>query len=283
MVALLALLSSLLWGTSDFLGGAASRRLPGLSVVGVSQLLALLGLVPLVALTGAVDTPGTYVVPGMLAGLVGTAALGAFYQALATGTMGVVAPVASLGVILPVAVGLVRGEAPSGPQLLGVVVAVAGVVLASGPELSGDAGNRPLLLALAAALGFGVVAVLIARGSRGDSGAVLMTLATMRLTSVLALTVLLAATTTRNRRWGVGVGRHDLPLLTAIGAGDVGANALYAIATRGGLLSVVAVLGSLYPVVTVLLARRLLHERLRPVQVTGVAASLLGVVLLAAG
>lgn len=282
MPALLALLSSLLWGTADFLGGVATRRLPGPSVVGVSQLIALIALVPVAVLTGALDTPTAYVVPGVLAGLVGTAAIGAFYQALATGTMGIVAPVAALGVVLPVAFGLVRGDAPSVPQLLGIAVAVAGVVLASGPELSGGAGARPLLLALGAAAGFGVVFVLIAEGSRGGAGAVVMTLVTMRLTSVVARGALLLATA-RTRGLDLGVRRGDLPLLAATGLGDVGANACYAVATRGSLLSVVAVLGSLYPVVTVLLARRLLAERLRPVQIAGVGAALLGVVLLAAG
>ena len=102
MPALFALLSSLLWGTADFLGGVATRRLPGPSVVVVSQLIALIALVPVAVLTGSFDTPTTYVVPGVLAGLVGTAAIGAFYEALATGTMGIVAPVAALGVVLPV-------------------------------------------------------------------------------------------------------------------------------------------------------------------------------------
>lgn len=282
MPALLALLSSLLWGTADYLGGVATRRLPGPSVVGGSQLIALLALLPIVVLTGAMDTPTSYVVPGVLGGLVGTAAIGAFYQALATGTMGIVAPVAALGVVLPVAVGLAHGDAPTVPQLLGIAVAVAGVVLASGPELAGGAGARPLLLAVAAAIGFGVVFVLIAQGSRGGVGAVVMTLVTMRLTSVLARGVLLMASATR-RGWDLGVRRGDLPLLAAVGLGDVGANACFAVATRASLLSVVSVLGSLYPVVTVLLARRLLAERLRPVQIAGVGAALVGVVLLAAG
>jgi len=87
---LLALLSSVLWGTSDFLGGTATRRLPGASVVLVSQFVALLGLLPVAALTGAFTTPTSYVLPAVLAGLIGTTALGAFYNALATGTMGVV-------------------------------------------------------------------------------------------------------------------------------------------------------------------------------------------------
>ncbi|MCW2605391.1 MAG: protein of unknown function transrane, partial [Frankiales bacterium] len=181
MSVLLALFASALWGVSDFLGGSLSKRVPALTVVGVSQLVALLALTPLALVTGELSAERGYVLPGVLAGATGLVALVAFYSALASGTMGVVAPVASLGAAVPVLVGLVRGEVPSALQLLGIVVAVAGVVLASGPELSGGAGLRPLLLALVAAAGFGVVIVLVADGAESS---VLMTLLTMRLTSV---------------------------------------------------------------------------------------------------
>lgn len=278
MAVLLALLSSVLWGTSDFLGGTATRRLRATTVVGASQVVALLVLVPLALVIGPDGT--SYLLPAVGAGVIGLLALAAFYRALATGTMGVVAPVASLGVVLPVVLGLVRGEQPGTVQVAGIVAAVAGVVLASGPELSGRAGGRPLLLALASAVGFGVVTVLIAAGSRGGGpGRVVLLLLVMRLSSCLLLGLLWLAT----RRPGLGLARRDAPLIAAVGFGDATANALYALATRGHLLSVVAVLASLYPVTTVLLARQVLHERLRPVQVTGVSAALLGVVLLTAG
>lgn len=315
MPAALALLSSLLWGTSDFLGGTASRRLPALSVLGGSQLVALLGLVPVAVLTGELDAPRGYLLPGVAAGLVGMVALSAFYRALAAGTMGVVAPVASLGVVVPIGVGLLRGEAPTALQLTGMAAAIVGVVLASGPELSGEgrhggqggqggrgreaAGSLPLLLAGLAAVGFGVVLVLVALGSRaadpviggaggsaagggGVGGSVVMVLLTMRLTSVLALSALLVGAAPR-RGWSVGVARTDLPVLAAVGAGDVLANGCYALAARSSLVSVTAVLASLYPVVTALLAYRLHAERLRGVQVAGVAAALAGVALIAAG
>jgi drug/metabolite transporter (DMT)-like permease len=203
-----------------------------------------------------------------------------FYRALSIGTMGVVAPVAALGVAVPVVVGLARGEQPSAWQLLGIAVAVAGVVLASGPELSMRAGLQPLLLAVGAAVGFGVVLLLVARASEHASDAVVMTLVTMRATSVSVLLVVLAVV---GRRARLGVGRRDLPLLMLTGACDAAANGTYALASRSSLLSVAAVLASLYPVVTALLAYRLLAERLRPVQWVGVAASLVGVGLLAGG
>ena len=282
MSALLALVSSLLWGASDFLGGTASRRIPVSGVLGTAQLVALLGLLPIALLTGELGHERGYLVPAVAAGLVGMAALAAFFRALAVGTMGVVAPIAALGVVIPVGVGLVRGESPTVLQLVGLAVAIVGVVLASGPELSGGAGRAPLLLAAAAAAGFGTVITLVAAGSRGPGGSVIMTLLTMRLTAVLVLTGLLVARA-RRRGWQIGVRRADLPLLAAIGAGDVLANATFAVASQTGLVSVTAALASLYPVVTALLAYRFHAERLRSVQVLGVAAALLGAGLLAAG
>jgi drug/metabolite transporter (DMT)-like permease len=279
--ALLALLSSALWGFSDYLGGSASRRLPVPSVLLLSQAAGLVTLLVLAGATGAYDAPRDYLLPAAAAGAVGACALGLFYRALSIGTMGVVAPVAALGVALPVVIGLVRGEQPSGAQTVGIVVAVIGVVLASGPELSGrgSGGATALLLAVGAAIGFGVVLVLVAAASDGDdSGAVVMTLATMRVTSVTLLGLVLLAV-----RPGLGVQRADLPVLAAIGLADAGANGTYALASRSSLVSVAAVLASLYPVVTALLAYRFSGERLRAVQVAGVGISLAGVGLLAGG
>ena len=280
MPVVLSLLASLLWGAADFLGGTATRRLPVTSVVGVSQLVALLGLLPVAVLAGALDEPRSYVLPGVGAGVVGPLALAAFYRALSVGTMGVVAPVAALGVVVPVAAGLLGGESPSPVQLAGIGVAVVGVVLASGPEISGGAGVRSLVLAGLAAVGFGTVFLLLADGSSsGSLGSVVMTLLTMRLTTVLLMTALLLVT----RRFELEVRRRDLPVLVVVGAFDVGANAAFAVASQSDLISVTAVLASLYPVVTVLLARQVHGERLVGPQVPGVVLALAGVVLLAGG
>lgn len=282
MAAALALLSSLLWGTADFLGGTASRRLDALRVVLASQTVALVGLVPLVLLLGPEVTAST-VGTGVVAGLVGPAALLAFYRALALGTMGVVAPIAALGVAVPVAAGLLDGEEPSAAQLAGIAVAVVGVVLASGPELrgAGRGGTRPLVLALAAALGFGIVFVLLASGSEdGGAAEVVLVLLAMRTTSVVLLGGPVLA---RSGRAALAVRRRDLPVLALIGAFDVGANGTFALASRSDLVSVVAVLASLYPAVTAVLAWRWHDERLRPLQLAGVGAALAGVVLLSAG
>ena len=274
MPVVLALLTSLLWGTSDFLRGTATKRLPAAVVVLGSQLVALLVLVPFVLLLG--ERPAAWW-PGVAAGLTGVVGLAAFYAALAVGTMGVVAPIAATGAVVPVVVGLARGEAPSALQVAGIAVALVGVVLASGPELTGGASRRPLLLAVLSAACFGTVAVLIAEGSKGPAGAALVSLAVMRVASVTALG--LVGLVRRTRVAVAGSTRA----LAAIGVFDVGANTAFAYASRQGLLSVVAVLASLYPVVTVLLAREVHGERLARVQVAGALGTLVGVALLSAG
>jgi drug/metabolite transporter (DMT)-like permease len=279
----LALLASLLWGTADFLGGTAARRLPAMAVVAVSQAVALAGLLVVAAVLGSYDDPAGYLGWALAAALVNLVALTAFYAALANGTMGVVAPIAALGVAVPVLAGVIQGDRPAVLQGFGLLLAVGGVVLASGPEVrsrDGSAGrargaHRPLLLAGVAAVGFGTVIVCVAHGAQTST---VMMLLVMRATSVGALVAIAAFGLVQVR-----AGRADLPILVAIGVGDVGANAAMAVATTRGLLSVVAVLSSLYPAVTVLLARAVHDERLKRVQAVGVLVALTGVVLIAGG
>jgi len=274
----LALCASLLWGGADFLGGTAARRLPATGVVLISQAAALLGVLVVAVATGAFGAPIGYLAWAIAAAVVGVVALTGFYAALAEGTMGVVAPIAALGVIVPVIVGIAQGDRPTAWQGLGVALAVIGVVLASGPELRGEqatGGARPLVLAAVAAVGFGLVTVFLSHGARSSTT---MTLLVMRLTSVAVLGALALAGTVQ-----VEATARDLPLLAAIGAGDLLANAALAVASTRGLLSVVAVLSSLYPAVTVLLARAVHEERLGRVQTVGVTAALVGVVVIASG
>jgi drug/metabolite transporter (DMT)-like permease len=284
VAALLALLSSLLWGSADFVGGTLSRRLPTTLVVGASQAAGLVSITLVAILAGALTAPTDYLPWAVASGLAGMVGLVCFYSALASGTMGVVSPIAALGVVVPVVVGLARGERPSAVQLVGIAVALAGVVLASGPELSGRAGARPLVLAAVAALGFGLALLFIAEGSRTST---LMTLVAMRATSVTVLTVTLAVALARSRRTAsAGVprlDRRDLGPVTLVGIGDVGANLAFGLASTRGLVSVVAVLGSLYPVITVLLARMVHAERLGRAQTVGVVGALAGVALIGVG
>lgn len=281
MAAVLALLSSLLWGSADFLGGSVSRRHRAALVVGVSQAVGLLAVLVVAGVAGAFGDDTGYVPWAMLSGIAGVVGLVSFYAALAAGTMGVVSPIAALGVVVPVLVGLARGERPGTLQVAGIVVAIAGVVLASGPELSGRAGARPLLLAGVAAVGFGFALLAIAEGSRSST---VMTLVTMRTTSVtLLVAALLVALGRGFPRADLRLGRADLLLVALVGVGDVSANLTFGLASTRGLVSVVAVLGSLYPVVTVLLARVLHGERLGTAQTVGVAGALGGVALIAVG
>jgi drug/metabolite transporter (DMT)-like permease len=276
--ALLALASSVMWGTSDFFAGLRARTLAPTAVVAWSQgsALVLLSLVVVVAgpSLGVFDRPGRWAGFAVLAGLAGLMGLVSFYTALASGTMGVVAPIASLGAAVPVVLGVVAGERPSGLAYVGMVVAVAGAALASGPELTRGGPVRtllrPLLLAMVAAVGFGLALYFLNRGARGS---LLGTLWGMRLTSMAVF-----VTVALSRRSAGGVRPGDLPRLTAIGAGDVGANLLFGLASTRGMVSVASVLGSMYPAVTVIWARLLLKEMLRPVQLCGVALSLVGVV-----
>lgn len=280
--ALLAVLSSALWGTADFLGGSVSRRLPVLTVLLAAQGAALIALAVVVPATGGLLAPGRYLVWGISYGLVGMVALASFYRALATGTMGVVAPIAATGVVIPVLVGLVDGDRPQTHQYVGMALAVVGIVLAStAPGLADAAddaaarrtGLQSIGLAVIAAAGFGTVLVLIERGSRTSAG---MTILAARCSSIVLLLVIALLV-----RRPAGPWRPDLKLLVLIGLLDVSANSAYALAGSPGQLSRIAVLASLYPVVTVLLARFIHHERLGRLQAAGVATALAGVVLIA--
>lgn len=274
MAALLALLSSLTWGTSDFLGGLLSRRLPAAAVYGLSQAVGLVALVAVVTATGGWALDGGAWGWAVVSGLLGLGAMLAFYTALATGPMGIVAPLVALSTAVPVLVGVLRGDSPSTLQVVGIVVAIVGIALASGPELTAARSARPLVLATTAAIGFGAMYVTMAEGSAYDP---LLTVTGMRVTSV----VLLGAAAVLLRSVG-GPTRRDLVPLAAIGVLDAGANVMYGVASTLGLLSTTAVLASLYPVVTAVLAAVFLHERLRRPQYAGVVAVLAGVVLIGA-
>jgi drug/metabolite transporter (DMT)-like permease len=279
VAALIALFTSLLWGTSDYFGGALSKERKVLGVVGASQALGLSFALVFVAATGEWHKQlfgwHGYGIYAVVAGYVGFLALLAFYAALSSGTMGVVSPIASLGVIVPVVASLVRGERPSALQLFGICIAVLGIVAASGPELSGAAGTKSVLLAIAAGIGFGTALTFMQLGSRVSP---LMTMTTMRVVTVATLGVILLFTPRL-----VDVTRADIPLLALIGIFDVSANVLLGVASTRGMFSVVVVLGSLYPMMTVFLAAKLQHERLARIQYFGITFSLMGIVLIGLG
>ncbi|WP_055526280.1 EamA family transporter [Streptomyces graminilatus] len=285
MTAFFALVTSLLWGLADFGGGLLTRRIPALTVVVVSQSIAAVVLGAIVVLTGGWSEAGPRLWFAVAAGLAGPVALLSFYKALALGPMGVVSPLASLGVAVPVSVGLLLGERPGLLQAAGIAVAVVGVVLAGGPQLRGaPVQRRAVLLGLLAALGFGTVFVLIAEASTTLTG-LFLALFVQRVTNVA---VGGAALYVSVRRGGSalpagGFPWRLLPALGFVGLADVAANGTYSTAAQHGPVTLAAVLASLYPVVTALAARGFLSERLRAVQAAGAGLALVGTLLLATG
>ncbi|MGA5197968.1 EamA family transporter [Streptomyces exfoliatus] len=287
MTVLFALATSLLWGFADFGGGLLTRRIPALTVVVVSQLLAVLVLGTVVLATSAWTEAGPELWYAVGAGVVGPAAMLAFYKALALGPMGVVSPLGALGVVVPVSVGLLVGDRPGLLQFAGIAVAIVGVLLAGGPELRGAPVQRQaVLLTLVAAFGFGSVMALIAEASTTITG-LFLALFVQRVTNVLVGGGALYASVRRGGRalpeGGPQVIRAALPALAFVGLADVAANGTYAIAAQQGPVTVAAVLASLYPVVTALAARGFLKERLRAIQAAGAGLALVGTVLLATG
>jgi drug/metabolite transporter (DMT)-like permease len=273
----LALGSSLVYGVSDFLGGLKSRSLPLLSVLLVSQGSALIALMVAVAASGAEAPEGEFLLYGAIAGLAEAVGVAAFYRGLAVGVMSIVSPIAATAPVVPVVAAILLGELPGTIQVVGIVLAVAGVGIISLEPERGESARDPtpsILFGMLTALGFG--GFLVAMDAASEGG-VLWALFVARLASVTAF-----ASAFLIRRAPLGVRRGEAPVLVLIGFLIIAADSLYATATTEGLLSVVVVLSSLYPVVTIALARFYLKERLRRPQQLGVAAALSGAVLISA-
>jgi drug/metabolite transporter (DMT)-like permease len=275
---LLALAASFAWGFADFGAGVATRRLPVFVVAAVSQTAGLIFVGAIVLATGASAPSRTELAWAAFAGVVGLVGLSFFYRALAVGTMGIVGPITATAAVVPVAYGLGRGERPSALQGIGVALAIAGVIAASLEPLPEGGGRRlgtGVGFALIAAFSFGWSLVGLGRAAAGGVAFATMTmrLAAVPIGIVLALTL---------QPRGPASSRGWL-LLVAIGVIDTGATLLYAAAATKGLLSIVAVLSSLYPIVIVALARLLLAERVARTQLAGVGVALAGVALISAG
>jgi drug/metabolite transporter (DMT)-like permease len=273
LAVVLALGASVVWGAGDFAGGLTTKQLPVWSVVIGSQSAGLLMMLVLALATGeplpSVQTAGWAVAAG-LAGAIGVAAL---YGALATGAMGLVAPISGVGAAgIPIAFGVLVGERPTMLQVAGMIAGLLAVGLASGPVKGGS--NRGVGLAVIAAIGFGTLFVLF---KQAGATSVFWPLVAARVGSVSVFTA-----------WCSATGRPVLPppsraaLLVALaGLLDMTANGLYILSTRQGLLSLVAVLSSLYPIGTAVLARVILDERLTRRQQLCAVMALGGAVLIA--
>jgi drug/metabolite transporter (DMT)-like permease len=275
MAILLAIASALMWGGADFFGGSAARRLKVLVVTFASQGAGLVSVVLLFAVVGA---PFSFegAIYGAAAGIVGAVALSVFYAALAAGVMSLVAPLSALGAVVPVSVALAEGARLEALAVVGMAVTLAGVVLIARREPGAPALTRRVLgLAAGAALGIGTVLTLFQLGTDVPGSSGLGVVAAARTASITVTGLAILAT-----RTSLAMTRPQAGRVALVGVADTGANAMFAVASETGPDALVAVLGSLYPVTTVLLARAFLAERLTRRQAAGVALALSGAALL---
>lgn len=275
MAAILALAGAFGWGVGDFLGGLAARRLAVLTVLALSQAVGLVGVLVWVLLSGD-DFPGLVeVLPAGAGGIAAMVGLGALYRGFAIGAIGIVAPISAAAPVVPLAADTAMGNVPSAVQWFGVALVVGGIVVLSREPYGTSAVAAGAGLAVVAALGFGLFFVGIDAGS-DESYAWGVTAA--RLASVpVAVAAALAVGAS------LSPPRRLLPMVVGVGVFDTAANVLFAAATTYGAVGIVAVLGSLYPVVTIFLAWLVLGERLSVVKRTGGAVALAGAAFVAGG
>jgi drug/metabolite transporter (DMT)-like permease len=271
----LALGASLSWGFADFFGPLKGRTLGPLRTLLYVQLSGLAAIALIVAARGRAPASATALL-AVPAAISGTLGLYAYYRGMVVGAMSVVAPIAGASAAVPVVVGIASGDRPSPAKIAGIVCAIAGVYLAARePGRTGSRIAAGVGLALLAALGFGCYFPFMHAAGRADfwwaSLFFRMTSSSVIVAAVLA------------RRPPLAIGAREFPPLFLIGFGDMFGNLLFAAASSHGLVSIVSVLASLYPVVTVLLARAVLSERVARAQEGGVLLTLAGVALISAG
>jgi len=277
VAAVLGLAGAALWGIGDFLGGLASRRMAVLAVLAISQAIGLAGVVLWVLLAHDPFPGVTELLPAAAAGVAGLVGLGALYRGFAVGAMGIVAPISAASPIVPLTVDAARGITPGVLQWLGVALVLVGIVTLS-KEPSGSATQRIAAgagLALVAALGFGGFVVGLDAGA--DESAPWAVVAARSASVAIAVVAILVTSGT------LRAPRNLLPLLIGVGVFDTGATVCVAFATTKGSAGIVAVLGALYPVVTVVLARIVLAEKLSRSRRAGGLVALSGAALVAAG
>jgi drug/metabolite transporter (DMT)-like permease len=271
----LALGASLTWGVADFFGPLKGRKYGVLRVLFYVQLggLAVIALVVAVRGKGPADSAALLAIPAALSGTLG---LYAYYRGMAVGAISIVAPIAGISAIVPVTVGILSGDRPSAWQLLGIAAALSGVFYASRePGRTGSRLAAGVGLALLAALGFG--GYFPAMHAAGDADFWWASLIfRITSTSIVLATVAL-------RRPSLAIEPAQIPLLALIGTGDMLGNLLFAAASSQGLISITSVLASLYPIVTIVLARLVLKERVARSQEAGIVLTLAGVALISAG
>jgi drug/metabolite transporter (DMT)-like permease len=278
MTVALALVASLVFGTSDFIGGTASRQAAPLRVAALGQMVALALTVPLALLVSWQQVTGTDAAWSLASGVAAACGLALFYSAMARGLISIVVPItAVIGALLPVAYALARGERPTTVALVGIVLALIAVAIVS--AVTGDR-QEPMSAAvisssIAAGTFFGAFIILL---SRASEHAGLWPIALSRSTSALALAAFALILT--------GTKPDDisrlLPACTAIGVLETGGMVALLLALQRGPIAIASVLLSLYPVTTVMLAVLLLGEHLSRLQLTGIVLALSSVILISA-
>ena len=275
MAPLLALAGAFGWGVGDFLGGLAARRLAVLTVLATSQAIGLVAILVWVATSGDAF-PGTgELLPAGAAGIAAMVGLAALYRGFAIGAMGIIAPISAAAPVVPLAVDAARGEVPAAVQWLGVALVVGGIVLLSREPHTDTRIAAGAGLAVVAAIGFGLFFVGIDAGSDESSAWAVAAARTCSLPIAVGAALVM--------RVPLAPPRRLLPMVAAVGLFDTTANVFVAGATNFGAVGVVAVLGSLYPVVTVVLAWLVLGERLGVAKRVGGAVALAGAAFVAAG
>lgn len=270
----LALGASLTWGISDFFGPLKGRTLGALRVLVYVQFGGLIAIALIVAIRGKgpADPSVLFAIPAAISGTLG---FYAYYRGMAVGAMSIVAPIAGISAAIPVVVGIISGDRPSLWQWLGIAAALGGVFLAAREPGRGSRVAAGVGLALLAAIGFGgYFPPMHAAGNADFWWASLI----FRMTST---SVILGAVAIR--RPPLAVAPIEVPLIALIGVGDMLGNFLFAAASTSGLVSITSVLASLYPIVTVLLARLVLKERVARSQEAGIVLTLAGVAFISAG
>jgi len=277
VASLLALSGALFWGVGDFLGGLAARRLAVLAVLAVSQAVGLAGVALWVWLASDPFPGFAELLPAAAAGVAGLVGLGALYRGLAVGAMGIVAPISAASPVVPLAVDAARGVVPGTLQWLGVALVLAGIVTLSlepsalgGQRIAAGAG-----LAVVAALGFGCFIVGLDAGADESAPWAVVAARSTSVTLAIAAAILTSTSLRPPRRL--------LPTLAGVGVFDTAANVCVAFATTKGAAGIVAVLSALYPIVTVVLARLVLAEKLSVERRIGGVVALSGAALVAAG
>ncbi len=273
---MLGLLSAVTWGAGDFGGGLLSRRAPLFGVIAVTQVTGLVAALAIALARGERIPEGTDVGWSLVAGVAGVVGMSALYRGLAAGRMGVVAPTTGvIGASVPVVVGFALEGVPRMAAVAGIVTALLAVVLVTrSPTHDGD---RPSGFTWALLAGAAIGLFNISIGELSSAGA-FAPLVLIRLVQALLVVSVVVAWRQPWRLDG-----WTLRRVLLVGLLDMAGNASFIVAAQTGALAIAAVLSSLYPVVTVMLAVALLHERMTRRHVAGIALTAVAIVLIGAG